>query len=293
MAVKHYELLENMDASAPVYQSLPDGKREQIKKIPFYRPTLRQTFQGEDGRSKTIRYKATSESILQADQIEKEKIPANEPFTTQEYSDLMFRFATLSTDNLTAQEYLEAHPDFLGFKGKRPAEIREARYKLVDEVQDAESKNQDIWKRADAINKIRHLGLDQLQSLLIRLNGFAYKTPATVVDCQNDLVTFIDDAGDKELDALLKDEEQVTIDEKTSILIGKLLTAELLSFDAVQGNISKKDKDGKWINIRSLSNEYSLDERMRLFSDFLNTEDGKPLRLDLEGSLEKSKKVKK
>lgn len=290
MALKTYELLENMDASAPVYQTLPDGKREQIKKIPFYRPTLRQTFQDETGRSKTIRYKATSETILQAEQIEKEKIPANDPFTTQEYSDLMFRYAVLTTDNLTAQDYLEAHPDFLGFKGKRPAEIREARYKLVDEVKDAEAKNEDIWKRADAINKIRNLGLDQLQSLLIRLNGFAYKTPTTVVDCQNDLVAFIDDAGDNELDALLKNEEDVTIDEKTSILIGKLLTADVLSFDAVQGNISKKDKDGKWVNIRSLSNEYSLDERMRLFSDFLNTEDGKPLRLDLEGSLKKSKK---
>jgi hypothetical protein len=295
MALKHYELLPNMDAAAPVYQTLPDGKREQIKKIPFYRPTLRQTFQDEKWRSKTIRYKATSSTIDQKEQIEVEKILANEPFSTQEYNDLMFRFASLSTDNLTAQEYLEAHPDFLGFKGKRPAEIREARYKLVDEVADAEEKNDDSWKRFDAMLKIRGLNLEQLQSLMLRLNGYAFKTPNTVKECQNGLIEFIDDAGEKELDALFKEEGETTVDENMTILIGKLLNAELLSFDAVQGKISKKDKDGKWITIREMSTEYSLEERMRLFSDFLNTEDGKPLKIDLENSLngssEESKKM--
>lgn len=290
MATKTYELLPVMDANAPVYQSLPDGKREQIKKIPFHRPTLRQTFQGEDGKNKTIRFKETCETIDQNKQILDEKIPANEPFTQAERDALVFRFATLTTDNITAQEYLEAHPEFIGFKGKRPAEIREARYKLVDEVKDAETENDFIWKQTDALIKIRQLGLEDLQALMIRLNGFAFKTPTTIKDCQNELARFINDAEETDLDNILKDESSTTVDEKTTILIGKLINADILSFDAVQGNISKKDKDGKWINIRSLSNEYSLEERMRLFSDFLNTEDGKPLRLDLEGSLKKSKK---
>lgn len=290
MATKTYELLPHMDADAPVYQVASDGKRERVTKIPFHRPNLRITFQAENGRNKTIRYKATSTTIDQNEQIEKEKIPANEPFSSQEYNDLMFRFGTLTTDNLTAQEYLEAHPEFTGFKGKCPS-VRQPCYKLVDEVKDTEEKNEDIWKRVDAAVKIRNLGLEELQSLMIRLNGFAYKTPTTIKDCQNALIDFIDDAGENELNAILKDEANTTVDEKTTILIGKLINADLLSFDAVVGNIAKKDKDGKWINIRTLSNEYSLEERMRLFSDFLNTEDGKPLRLDLEGSLKKSKKV--
>lgn len=291
MSFKTYELLESMNADAPVYQTLPDGKRERLTKIPFHRPTLRQTFQDEKGKPKTIRYKETSNTIDQNVQILDEKIPANEPFTQTERDALVFRYATLTTDNITAQDYLEAHPEFVGFKGKC-AEIRQPRYKLVDEVADATEKNEDIWKRVDAINKIRHLNLEELQSLMIRLNGYAFKTPSTVKDCQNALVEFIDDAGDKELDAVLKDE--TTVDEKMTILIGKLINSELLSFDAVQGKISKKDKDGKWITIREMSTEYSLDERMRLFSDFLNTEDGKPLRVDLQNSLNGSdEEVKK
>ena len=61
-----------------------------------------------------------------------------------------------------------------------------------------------------------------------------------------------------------------------------MMNAKLLSFDAVEGKISKKSKDGKWITVREMSSEYSLEERLRLFSDFLNTEDGKNLRDDLE-----------
>lgn len=291
MPTKTYELLPNMDASAPVYQVASDGKREQIKKIPFHRPTLRQTFQDENGRSKTIRYKATSATILQSKQIEDEKIPANDPFSTQEYNDLMFRWGVLETDNVTAQEYLEAHPEFLGFKGKCP-DVKQPRYKLIDRAADAEEKNEDIWKRVDAMTKIRKMNLEELQSLMIRVNGFAFKTPDNLKDCQNAMVDFIDDAGDKELDAVLKEDENVTVDEKMSILIGKLINADTLSFDAVAGKISKKDKDGNWITIREMSSEYSMEERMRLFSDFLNTEDGKPLRTDLENDLKKVSKKK-
>lgn len=287
MPTKTYELLPNMDADAPVYQTLPDGKRERVTKIPFHRPNLRITFQdAKTNKSRTIRYKATSATIDQNVQILEEKIPANEPFTTQEYNDLMFRFGTLTTDNETAQEYLEAHPEFLGFKGKCP-DVRQPKYKLVDEVAEAKEKNDDIWQRVDAINKIRNMGLEELQSLMIRLNGFAFKTPNTIKECQNSLVEFIDDAGEKELKAILK--EETTVDEKMTILIGKLMNADLLSFDAVQGKISRKDKDGKWVTVREMSSEYELPERMRLFSDFLNTEDGKPLRIDLEKALSESK----
>lgn len=281
MAFKTYELLPNMDAAAPVYQTTPGGQREQVKKIPFHRPTLRQTFQNENGRSVTIRYKATCESILQSEQIEKEKIPANEPFSSSEYTDLQFRYGTLTTDNVTAQEYLEAHPEFLGFKGKRPAEIREARYKLVDAVAEAKTKNKDMRKRVGAANKVLALDLEEAQEMLIRLNGSFFETPTELEDCQNLLMEFIDDAEEAGLDAVLKNEENTTVDEQTTVLIGKLLNQGTLSFDAVEGKISKKDKDGKWVTVRDMSATYSPDERKRLFSDFLNSQDGKALKDDL------------
>lgn len=291
MASKRYELLPCMDADAPVYQTLPDGKREKVTKIPFWRPTLRQTFQDETGRSKTIRYKATSATILQSDQIEKEKILANEPFTAQEYNDLVFRFANLQTDNLTAQDYLEAHPDFLGFKGKRPAESREPKYKLVDEVVEAKNKNSEVRLRVNAAKKVLDMeSLDDLQSMIIRLNGAHVVPPNSVEDCQNALMDFIDDAEEEGLKAVMKDEKEATIDEQTRVLLTKLINADLLSFDAVVGVISKKDKDGKWTTIRQMSSEYPVEERMRLFSDWLNTLDGKPLKTDLEKDAKKIKK---
>lgn len=293
MATKTYELLPHMDAAAPVYQTTPDGKRERITKIPFHRPALRITFQGENGRNKTIRYKATSVTIDQNEQIEKEKIPANEPFSQQEYADLMFRFAVLTTDNITAQEYLEAHPEFIGFKGKCPS-VRQPCYKLVDEVAEAKNKNSDTRLRVKAANKVFDTeSLEELQSLIIRLNGAHVKPPNNVEDCQNELINFIDDAEEAGLKAVLKEEKDATVDEQVRVLVTKLINADLLSFDAVQGVISKKDKDGKWVTIRQLSNEYPLDVRMQLFGDFLTTEDGKPMRLDLEKDLKGLKKASK
>ncbi len=72
MATKTYILLPSMDADAPVYQTLPDGSRSQVKKIRSHRPTMRQTFQDKEGLNKTIRYKSNSNFIYQDEQLEKE-----------------------------------------------------------------------------------------------------------------------------------------------------------------------------------------------------------------------------
>lgn len=281
MSVKTYVLLGNMDADAPVYQITPDGKRVQIKKILVHRPTLRQNFQDENGVGRVIRYKNTARSIYQDEQIEKEKIPANERFTTNEFRDLEFKFGVLVTPKTFAQTYLEAHPEFEGFKGICD-DVSAPRYKLLDEAAESKIKNTETRKRVKAANKIFDLNLEEAQAMLIRLNGSYFKTPSELEECQNLLIAFVDDAEEKGLDAVMKEDNQVTVDEKTKMLIGKLMNESLLSFDAVQGNISRKGTDDKWITIREMSDEYSLEERMRLFSDFLNTEDGKPLRLDLE-----------
>ena len=284
MATKTYVLLENMNADAPVYMQLGNGQREKITKIPFHRPTLRQQYYDENGNSKVIRYKSYSKFIDQWKQIDEEKILANEPFSQPEYNDLKFRHGVLVTNKIKAQEYLEAHPEFTGFKGACD-DIKQPRYKLLDEVADAKNRNSDIRLRAKALNKVLSLDLTQLQAMLIRLNGSFFATPNEKEECENLLVEFIDDAEESGLNSILKDEENTTVDEKTTVLIGQLINSGKLSFDAVEGNVSKKDKDGKWVEVRSFSTEYSLDERKRLFSNFLNTPDGKPLKNDLENDL--------
>ncbi|MEO6305975.1 MAG: hypothetical protein ABIP51_22705 [Bacteroidia bacterium] len=288
MSTKTYVLLESMNAEAPVYQTTGDGQRSQVKKIPFHRPTLRQEFTDKDGNAKVIRYKSFSKFIDQDLQIEKEKLDANVAFTATERRDCEFRFATLTTNKVRAQEYLEAHPEFQGFDGYCE-NVRQPKYKLLDEAKEAETLNTEMRKRIKAANKIIDLELEDLQAMIIRLNGSFVETPNTKRECENMLMAFVDDGNENAVDAVLKEDKDLTVDDKTGVLIGRLLNAKLLSFDAVDGKISKKDKAGQWITVREMSSEYDMLEKMRLFSDFLNTDDGKALKNDLEKDLSRKK----
>ncbi len=289
MPLKTYVLLPVLDADAPVYQKTADDQRVQVKKIPVWRPYLRMSFQDEKGVGKVIRYKANAfldgkPVVDQREQVEKLKIEANEPFSRIEYRDLEFKNGVLFTNKLSAQEYIETYPAFEGFKGYCD-EVREPLYRLLDEAAESKIKNSDMRLRIKAANKVIDLELEDAQAMLIRLNGSFFTTPTELEECQNLLMAFVDDAEEAGLKAVLQDVGETTIDEKTTILIGKLLNQGVLSFDAVKGTISKKDKNGKWIEVRQMSEEYSLEERKRLFSDFLNTDDGKALKADLEKDL--------
>jgi len=170
----------------------------------------------------------------------------------------------------------------------------------LDEATEAKIKNSDTRKRIKAAAKVEALSLEEARAMIIRINGSFVQTPNTgdeeadLAECQNMLWAFVDDSEEAGLDAVLKEEKNITVDEKTTILIGSLLNSGLLSFDATEGKISKKDKDNKWIVVRDMSDEYTPEERKRLFSDFLNTEDGKALKNDLEKDLKAfEKKAKK
>jgi len=310
MSLKTYVLLSSLDADAPVFQQTPEG-RMQVKKIPTWKPYLRIPFQDEKGVGKVIRYKANAvlseekdgkivDRIIldQREQIDKLKIEANEPFTRHEYRDLEFKSGVCFTNKLVAQAYLEAYPGFEGFKGTCD-EVREPQYKLLDEAAEALLKNSDTRKRIKAASKVLDLKLNEAREMIIRLNGSFVETPNTgndeadLSECQNMLWAFVDDAEEKGLEAVLMDEKDITVDDKTTILIGSLLNAKLISFDATEGTISKKDKDGKWSVVREMSDEYPMEERKRLFSDFLNTEDGKALKTDLEKDLKAFEKAAK
>ena len=300
MPIKTYVLLESMDSHAPIYQTTADNKRVQIKKIPYWRPYLRITYQNEDGKSKTIRYKSSAtdaegNSVLdQREQIDKLKIEANEPFTKTERRDLEFRNGILVTNKLISQDYLDMYPAIESFKGFCD-DVQQPVYKLLDEALENKIKNKDMRKRIKAANKVIDMDLESATELLIRLNGSFFETPKELDECQNLLMEFIDDAEEEGLDAVLQKDSEINIDDQTTVLIGKLINQGVLSFDAVEGKISKKDKDDKWITVRDMSSEYSMDERKRLFSDFLNSNAGKNLKDDLEKDLilEEKKKVGK
>lgn len=296
METKTYVMLDSMDASAPIYQTMPGGKRSLIKKRPFYRPLLQVTFTGEDGKNRTIRYKKNSNSIFQDDQI-KEGILANERFTSSERNDAYFRHGTLTTKLPQLQKFLENHPENENFSGICDGVTKA--FKLMDKAVEAKVTNADLKKRAKAAVKIFDFDLVGAQEMLIRLYGAYFKTPteadftgteeekiaSATAECQNMLIEFLDNSEEEGVDAILKEDEKLNVDEKTTVLIGKLLNADLLSFSATEGKISKKDKSGKWIEVRDMSNEYSMDEKKRLFSDFLNSDAGKDLKEDLENDL--------
>lgn len=289
---KTYVLLSSLDANAPIYQTTPGGQRAQIKKIPRFRPYLQVTFEDETGVSKTIRYKANCNSIWAEEQIEKYKIPANEKFTDAEREAPYFRNGQLTTNKKTLQNYLEAYPGFLGFKGTCD-HVKAPEFKLLDKVADAKKLNETTRLHVKAAARIFELELEEAQAMLIRLNGSAFVTPTTLEECQNLLMDFQEDTNEAGLEAILKDEKDTTVDEKTTVLIGKLMNAEVLVIDDMEGVVSKKGIDGNLVELRRISNEYNLEQKIKFFAEFLISEDGKLMRQDLEKELKDLQKKEK
>jgi len=295
MDYKTFVLLPHMDATAPIFQQVQEGQRIRLTRIPRHRPHLQVTFTNEEGKNRTLRYKSNSDKIWQDEQI-KDGILANDKFTTNERNDPYFRNGVKVTNKPTLIKFLLAHPENEGFKGICD-DVREPTFKMVDKTGDIKTKNDEFNRRVDAAVKIKNLTeLKDAQDLLIRLNGTWFTTPNDLSECKDLLIDFLDNAEMAGLEAILKEDKDLNQDEKTYLLIGKLVNSGKLSFNEVEGKISKKDRDGKWIDLRDMATSYSLEERTRLFSDWLNTSDGSLLKTDLENDakeIEESKVDKK
>lgn len=296
MAAKTYVLLDELDSNAPIFQVVGANQKIQIKKVPVYPLFLQLTFTSEDGKNRTIRYKGNSNSIWMDEQI-KDGILANEKFTTAEREARKFKNGIAMVTNTTLQEFYDNHPGNENFKGVCDAMPRPV-FKELDETVEVKKSNSEFKKRLEAANKIASLDLPKAQDLLIRLYGSSYLVPDTEEECQNQLADFLDDAGEDGMKEIMKSDSETTVDEKTNILIGKLVNAGKLSFSQTDGEISKLGKDGKWIKVRDMSNDNSIDEKIRLFGNWLNTNDGKALKNDLESDLgvsvdEEAKKANK
>lgn len=311
MAFKTYVLLEHLRPTAEIYQQVSKTERMRLNTLPQWEPNLQMTFLDESdevvdydpqsktfgqkipnakkGQNRTIRLKLNSNTPYQDEQIEKEKIPANEKYTQVEYEARKFRHNTLSTVNPAVQRYLEVSPWMEGFKGYC-SDVPQACFKLYDKNIEVKSENEGFKKRLKAANKIADLELPEAQDLLIKIFGSFYTLPETVEAAQNALVNYMDE-GDDAMDEILK--EDTTIDDEVQILMGRLVSKGVISFDAVEGQVAKK-KGSEWINLKAISNEYTPLERQRLFSEFLTSPAGKLLLDDLKkeasGKEAKSKK---
>ena len=269
---KIYHLLEDSNTSVEHYQRVNANQRVRMEKKKMDRPYLQLTYTDEGGVNRTIRFKLNCNSPFQDEQIEKFKIPANEKFTEPERNMLWFRNGVLVVTNPLAQKFLDIHPQNESFKGDCPDEPR----KLFREFNPQVKTQNDVkaFKNRSALAaKILALDLDAAQSMLIRLNGSFYKPSEDIEECVLALVDIMDTSSDEEVEDLLRD--GVSLEEEVTILIAKATQKGLLSFDepGMENFVVKKIGD-RTVPLKEISANLPSDDRRRLFSEFLASNDG-------------------
>jgi hypothetical protein len=289
MGLKTYVLLDHTRPTAPIYQRVNKDQRVRIDTRAIDHPYLQITAYFEKyQKNRTLRLKLNSNSIFQDEQIEKEKMTANEKFTQRERDAVKFVNGVLNTTNVTVQKFLDEHPQFEGFDGMCE-DVTIPLFKSYDKNVEIQNNNADFKKRLKVGNKIANLTLEQGQELMIRLNGSFFVPPSDLDSVQMGLVEFMDDTDDAGLDAMLREES--TADEKTTILIGKAVHLGILSFTEIENQVAKKKGSG-WIPVKLIGSDHLPEERIRLFSEFITSEGGKLLYDDITKDVAKAEKKK-
>lgn len=291
--LKVYVLLPSMDVNAPVYTRINKDQRVRVDKLPLWVPYLKITYQ-KGGKNTTIRYKETATSIFLNEQIKDQGIPANDPFTENERRAMEFKNGVLATNNAMIQNYLDNYPANEAVECICP-DIKAKVFKVYDKADELKSSNEDFKLRTKAASKIVGLNLKQAQEMLIRLNGSFFEVPSVegglteenaLIECQDLLVSFLDASEKEGLDAILLDEKEETAEDTTKILVGKLVNANVISFEESADQISKKS-NGQWVKLMDMPGKIELPEQERLLIDFLNSEEGKVHLTDLQNELQK------
>ena len=289
--LKTYVLLDEYDATAPIYQRVNKDTRVRLQKRPIDHAYLKVTFyDNKTQKSRTARLKLGSSSIWQDEQI-KEGIPANEPFTNAERKAVQFNYGVLRTKNPLVQLYIETIPSMEGFDGECDA-VKKPLYKLYDKTGEIKTRNAAIKKRLEAGNRIEAITeLREAQDLMIRLNGSFFTPPDSLEECQNQLFEFLDDADDDMLEKLMQD--KVSKDEEIMITVGRAVAAGIISYTQKMNYVSMK-KGTEWVDVKVISNQLPPSERERQFMEFLSTNDGDALYTDIQIKLAESEgKVRK
>lgn len=285
--MKIYHLLESTKSSIESYTRVDKHTRVRDVDKPNDRPFLRATFQDEEGNNRTIRFKMNCNSIWQDEQIEKLKIPANEPFSQTERRMSQFRRGVLATSNNALIAFLDAHPQNENFKG-----TAEGYPKLFKEYNPEIEKAKNITAfrtRLEAAKKISELELDEAQSMLIRMRGSFAPVPPSLDDCLTELIEILDTGTDETVDAILADGN--TLEDEINILIGKALSNEIISFDEPgMENFVVMKKNGTVIPLKEIHASLGQSERKRFFADYMASTEGKLLLEDLRKSVAGLKK---
>lgn len=307
MAEKTYVLLPHTEGSAEVYHRVNQNQRARIYKRPVDHAYSKYTFTDREGKQRTNRLKLGCPTLDQAVQIKEYQIPANEGFTQAERDILKFDYMVLITDDELVQKHLEESPQFVDFwvkkdkdgnldpkNGKACTTREQIRplYKIYDKFVEINEDDRIFNIRVDCAVKIKKIkDVDEAKALLIRLNGSFFKAPDTLEECKGLLRDYLDDATEEMMEGLLKEDKDVTLDEKVTVLIGSAISLEILSFDKKPNNVSMKKGD-KWVAVKEISDGYAPEERKRYFAEFLTASDGKLLYKDIEKAVEKAQKEK-
>lgn len=297
--MKTYIALKHSKSSAQVFVQVSKDKRIKIDERPVDHAFGQITFMDRDGKNKTIRLKLGVDTIDLQEQIKNHMIPANEKWTQEERDALKFKYGVLRTDNPTIQKFLETSPQFdqnwikmskqpdgtwkKDDKKGRAVQCRDIMapmYTLYDETVELVANDNMFKKRLDAANKIYGLNLEQAQELMIRLNGSFFTPPDDLIKCRTMLVDFLDAANEEMLDNLLR--KDINKDEEVTILIGKAVHLEIISFDKVKDQVVRLKGNGKYDKLKEISSEYEPQVRKQFFAELLTSEDGKLLLQDLE-----------
>lgn len=299
MAEKTYVLLPHTEGSAEVYHRVNQNQRARIYKRPVDHAYSKYTFRDREGKQRTNRLKLGCPTLDQATQIKEYLIPANEQFTTQERELLRFEYGVLITDDELVQRHLEESPQFVDFwtkdaKGKACSTNEQIRplYKIHDRMKEVNEDNRIFDIRVDCAVKIKKLkDVEEAKALLIRLNGSFFKAPETLEECKGLLRDYLDDATEEMMEGLLKEDKDVTVDEKVTVLIGSAIALDILSFDKRVNQVTMKRGD-KLVNVKEISSSYSPEERKRYLAEFLTSSEGKLLYSDIAKAVEKAQKSK-
>lgn len=291
--LKTYILLPHTDSSARVYVQPNPNQKIRLTKRPIDHAYSQVTFRDRDGVTKTIRLMIGSgcNEIFQDIQIEKYKIPANAKFTQADRDAVKFVEGVLQTEDPVVQKFLETSPQFEDFwlKEKDPekkgrvgacADIRQPLYKLHDESVILEEEDRFFVKQLTAANKVNKItDVRVAQALMYRLNGSFFKAPNDIKKCRAELIRFLNAADEAMLDELLK--EDVNVDEETTILIGKAIGLDIISFDKVPNQIVMI-RGSEFIPLKEISSEYSPEQRKMYFAEFLTSKEGTPMLNDIK-----------
>lgn len=303
MALKTYVLLDHLDSSANIYLQVNQNTRIKFQKRPVDHAYLEMVFTDRAGQQRNIRLKLGCPTIDRNEQIKVYQIPANEKHTQEEKDALRFKDGVNVTDDELVQTYLEASPQFEdNWDPKKDPEkkgrvvkcnsIHRPMYKIYDRMVEVKSDNAAFKKRLSAAIKVGAIDTVEAGSaMLLRLFGTFHKVPETLDEIQNQLVDYLDEADDKGLDLILKEEKSDTVDETISVLIGKAINLGIITFDKKPDEIGMM-KNEKYHSLRTISSEYSPEQRLGYFVEFLATEDGKPMLSDIQAAVIKAEKKK-